>query len=159
MEKNVSAVLLAVFNEYEAADRVRVNLVRDGFPTDRLDLTAACDLGRAGCQPGELQRTKCVQYFRTMFKSDADRPFVEGLAERVDAGAAIITVHPRGSIEINRARQILELASPLEIRHRELHSRTFGGAAARTSRPWISHLWVEGLAEAHCFYCWLFDAT
>jgi len=156
----VSAVLLAVFNEYMVADRVRVNLVRDGFPTDRVDLTAACDLGRAGYQPGELQRTKCVQYFRTMFKTDADRPYVEGLAERVDTGgAAIITVHPRGSIEISRARQILELANPVEVRHRELHRRTLSGAAARTSRPWITHFWVEGLAEAHCFYCWLFDAT
>jgi hypothetical protein len=154
----MSAVLLAVFNEYVAADGVRVDLVRDGFPTDRVDLTAACDLGRAGCQPGELHRTKCVQYFRTMFNSEADRPYVEGLAERIEAGAAVITVHPRGSIEVGRARHILELANPVEVRHRELNRRTLNRAAARNGRPWITHLWVEGLAEAHCFYCWLFDA-
>src|SRR5437016_5537340 len=43
----MSAVLLAVFNDYETAERVRVILVRDGFPTDRVELTASCDLGRA----------------------------------------------------------------------------------------------------------------
>jgi hypothetical protein len=32
----MSAVLLAVFNDYEAAERVRIDLVRDGFPTDRV---------------------------------------------------------------------------------------------------------------------------
>ena len=47
----MSAVLLAVFNDYETADRVRLELFRDGFPTDRVDLTAVCDLGRAACQP------------------------------------------------------------------------------------------------------------
>ena len=36
----MSAVLLAVFNDYETADRVRLELFRDGFPTDRVDLTA-----------------------------------------------------------------------------------------------------------------------
>ena len=47
----MSAVLLAVFNNYEAADRVRLELVRDGFPTDRVELTAACEPGRAAYVP------------------------------------------------------------------------------------------------------------
>src|SRR5438034_279196 len=49
----MSAVLLAVFNDYETAERVRVTLVRDGFPTDRVELTAACELGRAGFEPAD----------------------------------------------------------------------------------------------------------
>jgi hypothetical protein len=44
----MTAVLLAVYNDHEAARRVRVMLIRDGFPTDRGDLTASDDLGRAG---------------------------------------------------------------------------------------------------------------
>jgi hypothetical protein len=47
----MSAVILAVFNDYETADRVRTNLVRDGFPTDRVELTAPCELGRVACEP------------------------------------------------------------------------------------------------------------
>jgi len=64
----MSAVLLAVFNDYEAAERVRVLLVRDGFPTDRVELTASCEMGRAGCEPADSLHGKCVQYFRTTIK-------------------------------------------------------------------------------------------
>ncbi len=49
----MSAVLLAVFNDYEAAERVRVTLVRDGFPTDRVELTASCELGRCAFEPAD----------------------------------------------------------------------------------------------------------
>ena len=42
----MSAVLLAVFSQYGDADRVRTRLVRDGFPTDRVELTARSDRGR-----------------------------------------------------------------------------------------------------------------
>ena len=31
----MSAVLVAIFNEYKVAERVRVELARDGFPTHR----------------------------------------------------------------------------------------------------------------------------
>jgi len=64
----MSAVILAVFNDYEAAERVRVMLVRDGFPTDRVELTASCELGRAGCEPADSLHA-CVQYFRTLLKA------------------------------------------------------------------------------------------
>jgi len=67
----MSAVLLAVFNDYEAAERVRLTLFRDGFPTDRVELTATCELGRAGCEPADSVHGKCVQYFRTLSNTRA----------------------------------------------------------------------------------------
>jgi len=52
----MSAVLLAVFNDYEAAERMRVTLFRDGFPTDRVHLTCAVSWAApASSQP--LRRT------------------------------------------------------------------------------------------------------
>jgi len=42
----MSAVLLAVFGQYGDAERVRTQLVRDGFPTDRVELTSATEPGR-----------------------------------------------------------------------------------------------------------------
>ncbi len=155
----MSAVLLAVFNDYETADRARIELVRDGFPTDRVELTAASELGRAGCEPAELPRGKFVQYFRTLLKSDADREYVERLAERVDSGAAAITVHPRGPIETRRAAQILEHAGPAELTRRDLDNQALEHAAAKHDQPWISHLWVELKGDAHCIYCRLFEST
>ncbi|MGH8323065.1 MAG: hypothetical protein ACRETD_04580, partial [Steroidobacteraceae bacterium] len=152
------AVLLAVFNDYEAADRVRVELVRDGFPTDRVELTAACDPGRAGYEPAELPRGKFVQYFRTLLKSEADRQYVETLAERMDCGAATVTVHPRGAIETSRAAELFELAAPAEVIHRDLGHQTLEHAAARHEHPWIKHFWVDDKSDSHCIYCRLFES-
>src|SRR2546430_7168339 len=62
--------------------------VRDGFPTDRVELTASCDLGRASCEPADSLHGKCVQYFRTLLKGDDERQYAEILAQRVANGAA-----------------------------------------------------------------------
>lgn len=154
----MSAVLLAVFNDYEAADRVRLELFRDGFPTDRVDLTAACDLGRAGCQPAQQPLGKFIQYFGTLFKSAADRHYVATLAGRIDSGAAAVTVHPRGMVETQRAARIIESGSPAEVAHRDLENQTLERAAASAEQPWIKHVMLEK-SDAHCIYCRLFDST
>src|SRR5882757_9716014 len=86
----MSAVLLAVFNDYEAASRVRTALVRDGLPTDRVELTAVCEPGRAALQPAESSHDRFMQYYRTLFKSDDDFPYIEALTERIDCGAATV---------------------------------------------------------------------
>src|SRR5437660_11473709 len=94
----MSAVLLAVFNEYEVADRVRTKLVGDGLPTDRVELTAACEPGRAALHPAPSPRGKLVQYFRTLLCDDDERPFVEAPTERIEGGAAAHAAHPPGLI-------------------------------------------------------------
>ena len=155
----MSSVLLAVFNDYEAADRVRMQLVRDGFPTDRVELTATCEPGRAGLHPADEPHDRFMQYYRTLFKSDTDVDYVESLAGRVDCGAATVTVHPRGPIETSRATQIIESASPSEVAHRDLDNHGFERAASPTRDPWIKHLWVEWKGDAHCIYCRLFESN
>jgi hypothetical protein len=154
----MSAVLLALFNDYETADRVRLELFRDGFPTDRVDLTAVCDLGRAACEPADQPLGKFVQYFGTLFKSDADRQYVTTLAGRIDSGAAAVTVHPRGMVETRRAARILEEGHPAEVAHRDLENQAFERAAASSEQPWIRHVMLEK-SNAHCIYCRLFEST
>src|SRR5438105_14315325 len=102
----MSAVLLAVFNDYETAERVRVMLVRDGFPTDRVELTASCELGRASFEPADSLHGKCVQYFRTLLRGDDERQYPEMLAQRVANGAATITLLPPGAIATARPTAI-----------------------------------------------------
>ncbi len=126
----MSAVILAVFNDYEAAERVRVMLVRDGFPTDRVELTASCELGRAGFEPADTLHGKCVQYFRTLLKGDDDRQYPEILAQRVANGAATITVLPRGAIETARATGIVQQAHPADVvGHDCIYCRLFPGSS------------------------------
>ena len=154
----MSAVLLAVFNDYEAADRVRLELIRDGFPTDRVELTAACDPGRAAYVPAEAPHGKFVQYFRTLFKAAGDRQYAESLAERIARGAATVAVHPRGSVETDRAAKIIDSGSPAEVAHRDLGNQGWEHAAAEAEQPWIRHVLLEK-SDAHCIYCRLFDST
>ena len=149
----MSAVLLAVFNEYGAADRVRTRLVSDGFPTDRVELTAAAEPGRAGLDPAASARTRFLQYFRTLMHEADEQPFVEALATRVEAGAVTIVVHPRGAIETERATEILEDAGAVEVVAHDLANQFFEHAAARTDGYWVRHFMPENTSGADCIYC------
>ena len=76
----MSAVLLAIFNEHKIAERVRLELVHDGFPTDRVELTAGCEPGRAGLGPADSPHGRFVQYFRVLFTFEDERHYAEQLA-------------------------------------------------------------------------------
>jgi|SRR5437016_4100785 len=154
----MSAVILAVFNDYEAAERVRAMLVGDGFPTDRVELTASCELGRAGCEPADSPHDKCVQYFRTLLRREDERHYPEMLAQRVDNGAATITVHPRGAIETQRATEILQQAQPADVVGHDLANHGWEHAAAAHDGAWIRHVVLEH-SDTHCIYCRLFPGS
>jgi len=155
----MSAVLVAVFNDYEAAEQVLVELVRDGFPTDRVELTACCEPGRAGLEPADSAHGKFVQYFRILLRREDERHYCEQLAERVESGAATITVHPRGAIETARATEILEHAGALQLVPHDLENQTLEYAAAKHEHPWPSNLWLEDTGHADCIYCRLFEGS
>jgi len=152
----MSAVLLAVFNDYETAERVRIDLFREGFPTDRVELTACCEPGRADLVPAGTQHDKFVRYFRTLLNREDERRFAELLADRVDGGVATIAVHPRGPVETRRATEILERAAA-EIAQHDLEKQPLEHAAARHDGPWIRNFWIENPHHAHCIYCLLFE--
>ena len=153
----MSAVLLAIFPDYDVANRVRMELFHDGFPTDRIELTACRELGRAGFHSAESPHQQFVKYFGALLTSQDERHFPEQFAQRLDGGAAAITVHPRGAIETSRATEILAHACPTEVAEHEISDQRFEHAAAKHARPWVSHLWVENHSNAHCIYCRLFE--
>jgi hypothetical protein len=152
----MSAVLLAVFNEYAVAERVRTKLVFDGFPTDRVELTASCEPGRAGLHPATSARAKFLQYFRTLLSEDDEWPYVELLAARVEDGAVTIAVHPRGAIETARAAEILETEGAVEVVGHDLESQTFEYAASPGDGYWVRHFMLDNQTGADCIYCRLF---
>jgi hypothetical protein len=136
-EEDMSAVLLAIFNEYKVAERVRVELVRDGFPTDRVELTAGCEPGRAGLEPADSPHGRFVQYFRVLLTFEDERHYAEQLAKCIDNGDATITVHPRGSMETARATQILGNAGPVLLISHDLTNQPPLRLMAKRARPWI----------------------
>jgi len=153
----MSAVLLAVFKEYGDADRVRTRLVGDGFPTDRVELTASCEPGRAGLHPAASARAKFAQYFRTLLDEADEQEFADLLAEQVEGGIAItIAVHPRGAIETARAAQILETEGAAEVVGHDLESQSFEHAASSGDGYWVRHFMLDNPSGADCIYCRLF---
>jgi hypothetical protein len=153
----MSAVLLAVFERSAQAEEVRTRLVSDGFPTDRVELTARRELGRAGLQPAGTRHAQLRQYFRTLFSRDEEQAFADLLAGRVDDGAAsTIAVHPRGDVETARAAQLLGTAGALELVGHDLEHQAFEHAAAPSEGTWISHLAPANPSGADCIYCRLF---
>ena len=153
----MSAVLLAVFSDYGTAARVRTRLVSDGFPTDRVELTASSDPGRAGLAPAASAHARFTQYFRALMGEVDEQPFVEELATRVEHGdAATVVVHPRGSIETQRAAHILEGEGASEVIGHDLANQSFEYAAARTEGYWVRHFMLGHPEGADCIYCRLF---
>jgi hypothetical protein len=58
----MSAVLVAVFNDHATAAGVRTRLVKDGFPTDRVELTSRQELGQVKLVPREGEGAKLTEY-------------------------------------------------------------------------------------------------
>jgi hypothetical protein len=69
MEEDMSAVLLAIFPDYDVASRVRMDLFVDGFPTDRIELTASREPGRAALQAEDTMHRQFAKYFGALFSS------------------------------------------------------------------------------------------
>jgi hypothetical protein len=139
----MSAVLAALFADHETAQNVRTHLVRDGFPTDRVSLTSRQEPGQAHVVPASSISEKLVQHFRQFFQGPEAEHCAQLFARGVLEGRSVIAVQPRGDIETQRALEILQQASPLELRESDLDSQTMERAASPMDTPVI-----PGVAKA-----------
>lgn len=134
----MSAVLLAAFSNHATADAVRTRLVKDGFPTDRVELTSCQELGQVQLVPREGVGEKLAEYFGKLFQSDGHRSgerAVQLFQRAVLDGKAAVAVQPRGDIETQRAMELLSEAGPVELRGVDLQNQPLEHAATETETP------------------------
>lgn len=153
----MSAVMTAMFNDCGAAEQALLELVRDGFPTDRVDLTSDAAPGRAGLAPARSAHDRFVRHFRAIFCALDEQPLAERFAEWIEHGAAAVTVHPRGTFETMRAQAILAEAHPLELFAHDLANQALEHAASLRETPWLRNFWIESEHPGDCIYCRLFE--
>lgn len=144
----MSAVLVAVFRDHAAAEGARTRLVKDGFPTDRVELTSCQELGQAKLVPRESVGDKLLEYFRQLFQngSERDERSAALFQRAVLDGKAGLAVQPRGDVETQRALQLLNEAGPEELRGTDLQSQTLEHAAAETETPGLT--WIGKVLAA-----------
>ena len=141
----MSAVLAAVYDTHEVAETVRTRLVKDGFPTDRVELTSRQELGHAKLVPAANVDDKLTQYFQQLFPDTRGGGPVQQLQSAIQAGQAVIAVHPRGDVETDRAIRILNEAEPMQIEATDLDDNTMEHAASdeeSSALSWIGRVMV-----------------
>ncbi len=138
----MSALVVALYDNHAAAERVRTRLVREGFPTDRVQLTSRAEPGPAAIVgPAHDLETQLEEYFGCLFDRVEELPNVHFFVDGVQQGHAALTVHPRGDVETNRALEILEQAQPLEICDHDLDDQAMEHAASRRDEdPFLKQL-------------------
>jgi len=112
----MTPVIVALFDDYGIAERVRTELVADGIPTDRVELTSLLETGQADAEPGDAFVARVANYFHTLLDQDGrHNGEADELARRVRGGNSAITVHPRLEYEFDSVRRILHRHHPVAV--------------------------------------------
>jgi hypothetical protein len=131
----MSALVVALYDNHTAAERVRTLLVSEGFATDRVQLTSQTDPGPAAIVgKGSDLGQQLQEYFSTLFTSADEMTNIRVFVDGVQQGHAALTVHPRGEVETHRALEIMEQAQPLEIVDHDLDKQGMERAATPNDR-------------------------
>jgi hypothetical protein len=114
-EDVMTPVIVALYEDFGVAERVRTELVADGFPTDRVELTSKVEQGQADAEPGDSYWKKVSNYFHAIFDQTGNATCADQFASRVRGGSSAITVHPRTDYEMDSARTILRKSNPSDF--------------------------------------------
>ncbi len=157
----MSAVIVAVFDELQAGEGARLALIHDGFPTDRVELTAREEPGPAGLEPAQSPADRFSQYFHVLFGRGEKESESERLSKLIiESGAAAVAVLPRGAIEVRRALELLSQAHPRQLLEHDLGKQSLEFAASSHESPWIRSFWVKPRpGDPDCIYCRLFPGS
>jgi hypothetical protein len=119
--------IIAMYPDTRKAAQARTHLFSDGFAADRLDVVSWEEPGRAAAGPNEHLEDDLIAHFSVLLEEDHDVALVEKLVQSLREGRAALVVHPRGKVEIERAREILEEHGPETVLWRVAPMEAQGG--------------------------------
>src|SRR4051812_49344700 len=115
----MGALVAALFKDHATAENVRIALVTEGFPTDRVQLTSQSEPGPAALTPSGGKTDQLQDFFAQVFPAAEERSHLESFVEGVRQGNAAVIVHPRGDLETQRALGILSSSDPIEMQEHD----------------------------------------
>ncbi len=119
--------IIALYAHPATAEETRVHLGQEGFPTDRLDIVSLTSHERVVGHPQRSFAQDLAEYFKVLLTDDTDEPIVDNIVQFIQDGKAVVVVHPRGKVEIEQARQILEEHNPETVFWRIAPKEAQGG--------------------------------
>lgn len=119
--------IIALYPTPSVAAQARTHLFSDGFAADRLDVVSWTDPGRAAAGPNERTEDNLIAHFSLLLEDDHDVSLVERIVQDLRQGKAALVVHPRGKVEIERARELLEEHGPETVLWRVAPLEAQGG--------------------------------
>jgi hypothetical protein len=143
----MSATVAALFKDHATAVNVRTALVTEGFATDRVQLTSPDEPGPVALMPSNGKEAQLKDYFTQVFPASEEREHVRSFVDGVSHGNAAVVVHPRGDIEVQRALDIVNSSSPIEVREHDLKDQTMERAASPAHSTVVGKVVPEKLKE------------
>lgn len=119
--------IIALYPDAARAGDARTQLFHDGFAADRLDVVSWQDPGRASVNPQSNLEDALTAHFGVLLEDDRDQTLVKKVVESLRAGKAALVVHPRGTVEIERANELLERFEPETVLWRVAPPEAQGG--------------------------------
>jgi len=152
----MSAVLLAVFNDYEAAERAARALVRDGFLRIASNSRPPVSWdGPAANRPIRLHG-KCVQYFRTLLKGEDERHY-RNSRQRVENGSSGLSRCYRVVRSRRHVRPRSSASPAADVVRHDLANH--GWSTRLPSMRLLDQQSARALADTDCIYCRLFPGS
>jgi hypothetical protein len=119
--------IIALYSNTELAAGARTHLFSDGFAADRLDVVSWEEPGRASLNPGKSKEADFSAHFSSLLEDERDATLVERIVAALHEGKAVLVVHPRGKIEIERAQELVEEHKPEAVFWRVAPAEAQGG--------------------------------
>ena len=119
--------IIALYPTLAIAEHALYRLGNQGIPSDRLDVVSLSDRGRVVHLPDQSMAEDLAAYFHVLLTDDSEWGMVDDIVDAIQGGKAALVVHPRGKVELEMIRPIVESHAPVRAFWRVAPEEQQGG--------------------------------